>query len=96
MPPPPRFDFYWWRYTATVRSPFRCPCYSAPLDRGGRGGHQTGFSAGDTYEILEEVHQTADYVAVLTDYGWVNVWCQLNNRGQPTGVNFCSIDGQPK
>ena len=75
-----------------------CPCYSRPLDREGYGGEKTGavFRRGDTFDVLEEVHQNASYVAVLTSGGWVNVWGAKNRRGEERGISFCSISRREK
>ena len=93
MSPPPYFDFRWYRYTATVNAPFTAHCYSQPLNSDGVGGEPTGvkFNAGEWLHVLEEVHQTSSYVAVLTSGGWVNLWCARNAEGREVGLNFCRL-----
>ena len=98
MSPPPWFDFTRFKYTATVRHPFTCYVYSAPLNAEGIGGEPTDifYRAGDIVDIAKEVHQTMEYVAVRTTGGWINVWRARNRSGQWVGVNFCDIDWEWK
>ena len=76
-----------------MRRGFRCPCYTAPLDSSGAGGQRTGitFEAGDVIDIEGDLYQTAEYVAVKTSRGWINVWCLRNNRGEMRGIFFVDI-----
>ena len=98
MAPPPWFDFTRFKYTATVRHPFTCYVYSAPLNAEGIGGEPTNivYQAGDSVDIMEEVHQTMEYVAVRTTSGWINVWCARNRSGRWVGVKFCDIEWEWK
>ena len=93
MSPPPQFDFFRFRYTAEVKRPFTCHCYTAPCSSDGVGGAQTGvaFRAGEKVTVESEAHITERYVAVRTFAGWINVWTRDNKHGQPTGVLFCHL-----
>ena len=68
------------------------------MDCEGFGGEKTGivFTPGNTFEVLEEVHQYTSYVAVLTSSGWVNVWCARNREGREVGINFCRLERRHK
>ena len=99
MSPPPWFDFSRFKYTATVKRPFTCFVYSAPLNAEGIGGEPTGivYGAGDIVDIADEAHQTMEYVAVrITNGGWINVWCARNRSGHWSGVKFCDINWSRK
>ena len=100
---PPMFNFAMYKYWAQVRRPFSCPCYSLPYAPAPHGGSHEGlptYQAGERVEIKDESQEYYDdtqaarpveYVSVLVEGGWINVWTLYNLAGHPVGVNFCTI-----